>query len=73
VATSQTKNKTSVHDDITFKENAQNFRYWEIIRNRLSKLQAKSYHLWDITWENPPLTLVKCGDLYLGRDLYFIF
>jgi hypothetical protein len=46
------------------------FAVRQITRNRLSKLQAKSYHLWDVTWKNPPLNLVKCGDLPLGRNFY---
>jgi hypothetical protein len=35
-------------------------------KSRRTKLQAESYHLWDVTLKNPPLTLVKCGGFPLG-------
>jgi hypothetical protein len=42
-------------------------------KSRRSKLQAKSNHLGDVTWKNPPLTLVKCGGLPMGRVFFWCF
>jgi hypothetical protein len=42
-------------------------------KSRRSKLQAKSYHLGNVTWKNPPLTLVKCGGLPMGHVVFLYF